>query len=575
MRLKTKFLASICAACALTSLACGLACNSHELSPFSSSIKANKTETITSGSTRQVDILFVVDNSNSMIEEQRGLDENFSKFLDKLSVYGADFHLAAVSTEDKYSSSTSVDFNKTPGAQFNTVNISDCNSYFSNHENRGWLASTDFKKDGNTLDVDGVKNIFRCMGLTGTDGSAVERGLASSLKALQSNSAVNKGFLRDGALLAVVYVTDENDCSSSEVARLNNQDDENETAKCETNRNIEDSCVLANKDKISNGKISPNKGPMFEYNGVSKTLRAWCVEANQEALKAFASEYANDAYADYISCPASGCSNKLTSRKDIYDGFIDVVAAKNQAYYIGQQPSLADEPEDVKRAKINELARQDIIVATVINRDQGKRYNSENFPENWCGSAGTQSYRYQLFSEMFDDPIYSPICCKELVTADNESICDQVKVSKGDNADFGPTLAAIGTRIGKAINTICMSAKPVSCDPVACQPGEDGEISSACPCISGCNESVVYLKGTDEEYHVCNEFSVKVGTAPYQGTNPDYDHIEYWNDDDFSMNMDSNYCFNRTGSPMQLTLNRSANSDALVIQYPQKVSIEK
>ena len=98
MRLRNKLLTASCVAAAMAALATGISCNEHEISPFAQSLSAGQKQTLSSGSTRPVDILFIVDNSSSMVEEQRGLDENFKTFLAQLTMAGADYRLAAVNT---------------------------------------------------------------------------------------------------------------------------------------------------------------------------------------------------------------------------------------------------------------------------------------------------------------------------------------------------------------------------------------------------------------------------------------------------------------------------------------------
>ena len=99
MRIRNKLLTAGCIAASAAALLTGLSCNEHEMAPFSKSLAAGAKQAISSGSTRQVDILFVVDNSFSMAEEQAGLDENFSLFLEQLINANADFRLGVVSTE--------------------------------------------------------------------------------------------------------------------------------------------------------------------------------------------------------------------------------------------------------------------------------------------------------------------------------------------------------------------------------------------------------------------------------------------------------------------------------------------
>ncbi len=58
-----------------------------------------------------------------------------------------------------------------------------------------------------------LESVFSCMADVGVDGCGFEQPLEALYKALESTSAHNLGFLRPDAALAVVFVTDEDDCS--------------------------------------------------------------------------------------------------------------------------------------------------------------------------------------------------------------------------------------------------------------------------------------------------------------------------------------------------------------------------
>jgi len=59
-----------------------------------------------------------------------------------------------------------------------------------------------------------VKTAFQCIAKLGTQGCGYEHSLESARRALDPQSNINPGFLRDDAFLAIVFITDEDDCSA-------------------------------------------------------------------------------------------------------------------------------------------------------------------------------------------------------------------------------------------------------------------------------------------------------------------------------------------------------------------------
>lgn len=131
----------------------------------------------------QVDILWVIDNSCSMLEEQEGLAYNFPVFMNYFLNSGLDYHIGVVSTD-------MVDVNqsgKLVGAQ-------------------GFLYIDE--------ETPNPSSVFSQMAVMGTGGSADERGLDSSYMALKVlKNGYNAGFLRDDASLHIVVISDEDDHS--------------------------------------------------------------------------------------------------------------------------------------------------------------------------------------------------------------------------------------------------------------------------------------------------------------------------------------------------------------------------
>ena len=101
---------------------------------------------------------------------------------------------------------------------------SDCSSVY--REIPLVLRSEDYRDQSGAIDTDAFAADFACMSLVGTRGWGFERGLASVVKTLspemtggpdaEPGSAPNAGFLRSDSQLAVIFITDENDCSSKE-----------------------------------------------------------------------------------------------------------------------------------------------------------------------------------------------------------------------------------------------------------------------------------------------------------------------------------------------------------------------
>ena len=140
-----------------------------------------------------VDVLWVIDNSCSMTEEQQALTDNFDKFVQYFVGSGLDYHIGVVST----------DWDNDSG------------------DHRGKLQSSGGQKwiDDQTTNPEGI---FRDMAVLGTWGSPYEKGRAQVYGALELlGDSYNSGFYREDAYLAVVAISDEDDYSGSSPISLN------------------------------------------------------------------------------------------------------------------------------------------------------------------------------------------------------------------------------------------------------------------------------------------------------------------------------------------------------------------
>lgn len=144
-----------------------------------------KTDKLVQVQTPEVDILWVVDNSGSMSEEQAAIAQNFPIFMDFFLGSGLDYHIGVTSTDT-------------------------------------------FVANGDLREVSGVRwieestpnptTVFGSMAQMGISGSATERGRDPVYQAIEVKSGpggFNEGFYREQATINVIVISDEEDQSLS------------------------------------------------------------------------------------------------------------------------------------------------------------------------------------------------------------------------------------------------------------------------------------------------------------------------------------------------------------------------
>ncbi len=164
---------------------------------------------------RDIDILFMIDNSGSMEEEQVSLSANFPEFINVLNnIEGGapNMHIAVVSSDVGAGpfNISNCSGNGDNGAFQTQARVTGCspptNSYISD------IAATG---GGRTTNYSGtLAETFSCIAELGTNGCGFEMQLESMRRALNGSNPGNNGFIRPTAFLAVIFITDEDDCST-------------------------------------------------------------------------------------------------------------------------------------------------------------------------------------------------------------------------------------------------------------------------------------------------------------------------------------------------------------------------
>ena len=140
----------------------------------------NKAETMA------VDILWVIDNSGSMSDEQDALGKNFGSFITQFLEQDIDFRMGITTTDG-----TSSKNGKMVGDSSKLTSAA--------------------AKANKTEFIKNFKNYVK----VGTNGSGTEQGLLTSQTFLERYAS---SFLRTDAILAIVYISDEEDQSKKAVA---------------------------------------------------------------------------------------------------------------------------------------------------------------------------------------------------------------------------------------------------------------------------------------------------------------------------------------------------------------------
>jgi hypothetical protein len=145
------------------------------------------TDTFSQAPNNEVDILWVVDDSYSMAEEQATLADGFASFAGQLLTSGTDFQIGVITTSFEYTDPNRAALVGDP--PFLTLN-------------------------------DDYERLFQERATAvGVGGSDKEKGLEAAAWAvstlLTAPGGLNEGFVRDSAQLLIVIVSDEEDCSDN------------------------------------------------------------------------------------------------------------------------------------------------------------------------------------------------------------------------------------------------------------------------------------------------------------------------------------------------------------------------
>jgi hypothetical protein len=168
---------------------------------------------------RNVDVLFMIDNSSSGTVYEAKLNESFSTYVNALQALPGglpNLHLAVVSSSLGAGRSTDIDRCPAGGDQgaFQTKPLGTTCASASLNPGQTFIVNA----SGTANYTGALADVFSCISALGDGGCGFEHQLASIARALGADGAPppaqNANFLRPDAYLQIVVLSDEDDCSA-------------------------------------------------------------------------------------------------------------------------------------------------------------------------------------------------------------------------------------------------------------------------------------------------------------------------------------------------------------------------
>jgi hypothetical protein len=163
----------------------------------------------------KVDILFMVDDSGSMAPKQQALRTRFPeliKVLDSFAATGnkASYHIGVITSDI---GAPGISCGKNRGGKLQQVGFG-APAGCLGPVGKNYIEYDQKLGTNNLPSGQDLPTTFGCMANVGDKGCGFEMQLEAAYKALHDPIPENQGFLRPDAILAVIFVTDEDDCSA-------------------------------------------------------------------------------------------------------------------------------------------------------------------------------------------------------------------------------------------------------------------------------------------------------------------------------------------------------------------------
>lgn len=279
-------------------------CPNQDLAPLSPCTVSAVSADVPVSGVDKVDLLFVIDDSGSMVEEQKKLAAQLPKLVGILTSGMKDngetfppvkdLHLGVV-TSDMGGAGIKIGETKCDTNGINTFGRDGIlldRSAGAEGACEGVMPGAHYlsyvpKKSGGPS-ADEIAESFKCLANVGTNGCGFEQQLEAMYKALAPDSVSfaagtkghgnreNKGFLRSDAVLAVIHVSDEEDCSVTDEGRtlfVSGSDNPNVFGPNNERLNLNIRCAYR-QDKSDSQSRAEKKGLIHDVDRYVSGLKA-------------------------------------------------------------------------------------------------------------------------------------------------------------------------------------------------------------------------------------------------------------------------------------------------------------
>ncbi len=185
---------------------------------------------------RDIDILFVIDDSPSMLDKQTNLKNNFPNFINVLNTIEGglpNVHLGVVSSDLGTKGAEDAQAGPGIGSGPGSCSGSGDSGNLQKGADTSMLVSGNFINDQKNTDGSRTANYcsngttctlaaaFSAVASLGASGCGFEQHIEAAKRAV-NNNPLNAGFVRQTAYLAVIFIQDEDDCSFAHSTILGN-----------------------------------------------------------------------------------------------------------------------------------------------------------------------------------------------------------------------------------------------------------------------------------------------------------------------------------------------------------------
>ena len=199
--------------CVVLSLLCG--CPDRTVSAVVPEQGKVETKDTPAAPRKDIDILFVIDNSRSMVEEQDSLKANFPRFISVLESLDGGLPNVQIGVVTPNLGTTAIDGTSAPSLDMACTQTGGDKGELETLGAGGPRFIRDVARAGGGRDTNyGAQTLsqaFAQLASVGAGGCGIEQHLEAMKRSLEN--PVNTGFVRDNAYLAVIVIADEDDCS--------------------------------------------------------------------------------------------------------------------------------------------------------------------------------------------------------------------------------------------------------------------------------------------------------------------------------------------------------------------------